>query len=370
MAEVVLDRVWKIYPGDVAAVKDVSVTIPHGEFMVVVGPSGCGKSTTLRMVAGLEEVSKGTISIDGRVVNDVAPKDRDIAMVFQNYALYPHMSVYDNMAFGLRMRKMPRPEIDKRVREAAEILELTQYLPRKPKALSGGQRQRVAVGRAIVRHPKVFLFDEPLSNLDAKLRVQMRTEISRLHRQLGATMIYVTHDQVEAMTMGTRITLLKDGVVQQIDAPLSLYQRPANRFVGEFIGSPAMNVFEGTFRPDGSGYRFEDGILALHLPDVPGGDAFPDRVAMGVRPESLRRAEDLPDVRGTLDLDVDLVEPLGSEIYVHGNVGSKRVVARLGPERPVEPGMKLRLAPDVAHVHFFDAASGVALRPSAHTVAG
>ena len=370
MAEVVLDHVWKIYPGDVVAVRDVSVSIAHGEFMVVVGPSGCGKSTTLRMVAGLEEVSKGTISIDGRVVNDVAPKDRDIAMVFQNYALYPHMSVYDNMAFGLKMRKMPKPEIDRRVRDAAEILELTQYLPRKPKALSGGQRQRVAVGRAIVRHPKVFLFDEPLSNLDAKLRVQMRTEISRLHRQLGATMIYVTHDQVEAMTMGTRITLLKDGEVQQIADPLTLYRRPANRFVGEFIGSPAMNVFEGTFRPDGTGYRFEDGTLSVVFADVPGGDGFPDRVALGVRPENLRRAEDVPAARGTFEMDVDLVEPLGSEIYVHGVVGSKRAVARLGPERPVEPGTRLALAPDPAHVQFFDAASGVALRPSAHPVAG
>jgi multiple sugar transport system ATP-binding protein len=315
------------------------------------------------MVAGLEEISRGTISIGGRVVNDVAPKDRDIAMVFQNYALYPHMSVYDNMAFGLKMRKMPKNEIDARVREAAEILGLTELLARKPKALSGGQRQRVAVGRAIVRHPKVFLFDEPLSNLDAKLRVQTRAEISRLHRQLGATMIYVTHDQVEAMTMGTRITILKDGAVQQIDDPLTLYKKPANRFVAEFIGSPAMNVFEGAFRPEGKGYLFEEGSFSLSLDHVPGGDAFPDRVALGVRPENLRRVDAAGAEAGTLRMDVELVEPLGSEVYVHGRVGDRRVVARLAPEGNVEPGAVLRLAPDAAHLHFFDAASGITLRP-------
>jgi len=369
MAEVVFDRVWKIYPGDVAAVRDVSFQVAHGEFLVIVGPSGCGKSTTLRMVAGLEEISRGTVAIDGRVVNDVAPKDRDIAMVFQNYALYPHMTVYDNMAFGLKMRKMPKPEIDRRVREAAEILELDQYLQRKPKALSGGQRQRVAVGRAIVRHPKVFLFDEPLSNLDAKLRVQMRTEISRLHRRLGATMIYVTHDQVEAMTMGTRITVLKDGTVQQIDDPLTLYRRPANRFVGQFIGSPAMNVFDGTFRPDKTGYLFETGSFALPLGDVEGGDGFPDRVSLGVRPENLRRADGGEPGPGTFALEVDLVEPLGSELYVYGTIDGKRVVARLGPERAVEPGTRVLLSPDPAHLHFFDAANGLALRPSAVDVA-
>ena len=364
MDDVVLDHVWKTYPGDVVAVRDVSLTVARGEFLVIVGPSGCGKSTTLRMVAGLEEISRGTISIGGRVVNDVAPKDRDIAMVFQNYALYPHMTVHDNMAFGLKMRKMPKDEIERRVREAAEILELTDLLKRKPKALSGGQRQRVAVGRAIVRHPKVFLFDEPLSNLDAKLRVQMRSEISRLHRQLGATMIYVTHDQVEAMTMGTRITILKEGSVQQIDDPLTLYRRPANRFVAEFIGSPAMNVFEGSFRPDGKGYLFEEGSFSVAIADVPGGDAFPDRIALGVRPENLRRVDATGDPRGALAVDVDLVEPLGSEVYVHGRVGSRRVVARLEPDSVVEPGTQLRLVPDAAHLHFFDAATGITLRPS------
>ncbi|MFN8177987.1 MAG: sn-glycerol-3-phosphate ABC transporter ATP-binding protein UgpC [bacterium] len=364
MADVVLDHVWKTYPGGVVAVRDVSFSVAHGEFLVIVGPSGCGKSTTLRMVAGLEEISQGTISIGGRVVNDVAPKDRDIAMVFQNYALYPHMTVWDNMAFGLKMRKMAKPEIERRVREAAEILELTELLGRKPKALSGGQRQRVAVGRAIVRHPKVFLFDEPLSNLDAKLRVQMRSEISRLHRQLGATMIYVTHDQIEAMTMGTRITILKDGSVQQIDDPLSLYRRPANRFVAEFIGSPAMNVFEGGFRPDGRGYLFEEGSFSLPLPEVTGGDAFPDRVVLGVRPENLRRVEGASSERGTVEMEVELVEPLGSEIFVHGRIGSHRAVARLAPDSTVELGARVRLAPDPAHLHFFDAHTGISLRPS------
>ncbi len=359
MAEVVLDQVWKFYSGDVPAVRDVSFSVKHGEFLVIVGPSGCGKSTTLRMIAGLEEISRGTISIGSRVVNDVAPKDRDIAMVFQNYALYPHMTVYDNMAFGLKMRKMPKLEIDQRVREAATILELTEYLKRKPKALSGGQRQRVAVGRAIVRQPKIFLFDEPLSNLDAKLRVQTRAEISRLHQRLGATMIYVTHDQVEAMTMGTRIALLKDGVLQQVDDPLTLYRQPANRFVAEFIGSPSMNMFEGAFRPHGPGYRFEDGSLSLALGNVPGGDAFPDRVVMGIRPESLRVSSAADS--NAFAIDVELVEPLGAEIYVHGRIGARRVVARLTPEHDVAPGSKLHLTAAPNQLHFFDAASGAAL---------
>ena len=245
MAEVVFDHVWKIYDNGFEAVKDINFTIKDKEFVVLVGPSGCGKTTTLRMVAGLEEITKGTISIDGRVINEVPPKDRDIAMVFQNYALYPHMSVYDNMAFGLKLRKIPKDEIDKRVKWAAELLGIAHLLDRKPKQLSGGQRQRVAVGRALVRNPKVFLFDEPLSNLDAKLRVQMRTEISKLHTKLEATMIYVTHDQMEAMTMADRIVVMKDGVIQQIDTPLNLYHYPKNKFVAGFIGSPHMNFFKG-----------------------------------------------------------------------------------------------------------------------------
>ena len=245
MASVTLENIQKEYVGGVVAVKDVSIEVHDKEFVVLVGPSGCGKSTTLRMIAGLEDISSGIITIDGKVVNNVPPKDRDIAMVFQNYALYPHMSVYENMAFGLKLRKFPKAEIDKRVREAAKILSIEDYLERKPKALSGGQRQRVAVGRAIVRKPKVFLFDEPLSNLDAKMRIQMRTEISKLHKQLGATMIYVTHDQTEAMTMGDRIVVMKDGNVHQTDTPLNLYNFPVNKFVAGFIGSPSMNFING-----------------------------------------------------------------------------------------------------------------------------
>ena len=264
MAEVVLKDVTKVFDREVVAVDHLNLKVEHGEFVVLVGPSGCGKSTTLRMIAGLEEVTEGEIYIDGRLVNDLPPKDRDVAMVFQNYALYPHMTVYQNMAFGLKMRKYPKSEIEQRVKEAAEILGITHLLDRKPKALSGGERQRVAVGRAIVRRPKVFLFDEPLSNLDAKLRVQMRTEISKLHSQLGATMIYVTHDQMEAMTMGDRIVVLKDGVVQQVDTPLNLYNRPANRFVAGFIGSPSMNFLEGTLVRE-EGLYFDGAVSYTHL---------------------------------------------------------------------------------------------------------
>jgi len=368
MSQVVFANVRKTYPGGVVAVRDASFTIESGEFMVVVGPSGCGKSTLLRMVAGLEDITEGEISIDGRVVNDVAPKDRDIAMVFQNYALYPHMSVYDNMAFGLKMRKYARDEIDRRVREAGAILGLTELLDRKPKALSGGQRQRVAVGRAIVRKPKAFLFDEPLSNLDAKLRVQMRAEISRLHKQLGATMLYVTHDQVEAMTMGTRITIMKDGVIQQIADPLTLYREPANRFVAEFIGSPAMNLFEGTFRPDGTRYRFEHPAFSLAIDGPGNADSFPDRVTLGVRPENLALAREGAAAAAALPVRVELIEPLGSEIYLHGTVGDARLVARLGPDATAEGGETVRLVPDVARRHFFDGSSGGSLRPDTSTV--
>jgi multiple sugar transport system ATP-binding protein len=368
MAQVVFDSVWKIFPGDVAAVRDASFTIEDGEFMVVVGPSGCGKSTTLRMVAGLEDVTRGSISIDGRVVNDVAPKDRDIAMVFQNYALYPHMSVYDNMAFGLKMRKYSKVKIDARVREAAEILGLTEYLDRKPKALSGGQRQRVAVGRAIVRKPKVFLFDEPLSNLDAKLRVQMRSEISRLHNRLGATMLYVTHDQVEAMTMGTRITIMKDGIIQQIDDPLRLYREPENRFVAGFIGSPAMNLFDGTLRRDGGQVMFESEGLSVGLGALEEAAAFPATITLGIRPEGLAIAEG-ESGPGTLDVDVELVEPLGSEIYLHGRTSGLPIVARIGPDHPVAVGDRVTLTFDPGRLHFFDGSTGASLRPSATSVA-
>jgi len=297
------------------------------------------------------------------VVNDLPPKDRDIAMVFQNYALYPHMTVYDNMAFGLKMRKYPKTEIDVRVREAAEILGLGEYLARKPKALSGGQRQRVAVGRAIVRKPRVFLFDEPLSNLDAKLRVQMRAEISRLHRQLGATMLYVTHDQVEAMTMGTRITIMKDGSIHQIDEPLKLYRNPANRFVAEFIGSPSMNILDGKLRSGSRGSILETSTFSVALGRLPGAGALPEKIAVGVRPENLSFAEG-NGIDGVLEVGVELVEPLGSEIYLHGGVGDRRLVARVGPEHTVQVGDRVRLAIDLARMHFFDGETGVALRPT------
>jgi multiple sugar transport system ATP-binding protein len=360
MAQVVLDHVWKTFPGGVDAVRDASLTVEQGEFMVIVGPSGCGKSTTLRMVAGLEEVTRGTISIDGRIVNDVAPKDRDIAMVFQNYALYPHMSVYDNMAFGLKMRKMPKVEIDQRVREAAELLELTPLLVRKPKALSGGQRQRVAVGRAIVRHPKVFLFDEPLSNLDAKLRVQMRAEISKLHRRLGATTIYVTHDQVEAMTMGTRITLMKDGLIQQIDDPLTIYREPANQFVATFIGSPAMNIVPGRI-VRGEALQFISGSLVLPLPDW-NGAALPEKASLGIRPEDLH----LDLVEGpSLETTVEIVEPLGSEVFLHVRAEETPLVARVGSEHTPRVGDRIRLRMDSRKLHFFDSETGQAVPPHA-----
>ncbi|MBI4659320.1 MAG: sn-glycerol-3-phosphate ABC transporter ATP-binding protein UgpC, partial [Verrucomicrobia bacterium] len=295
MAKVIIENLAKTYAeksgAGVRAVNNINLTVEDREFMVLVGPSGCGKSTTLRMIAGLEEISGGTISIDGRIVNNVLPKDRDIAMVFQNYALYPHMSAYDNMAFGLKLRKFPRAEIDARVREAATMLGLTDYLERRPKALSGGQRQRVAVGRAIVRKPKVFLFDEPLSNLDAKLRVQMRTEISKLHSRLGATMIYVTHDQVEAMTMGDRIVVMKDGLIQQIDTPLHLYNHPANRFVAGFIGSPSMNFMEGRLSADGNGgLIFDEGSVRLQISkkyDRYLHDHIGKEVVFGIRPEDI-----------------------------------------------------------------------------------
>ncbi|NWF89458.1 MAG: sn-glycerol-3-phosphate ABC transporter ATP-binding protein UgpC, partial [Ignavibacteriaceae bacterium] len=291
MAEVTLKNVTKVYEGGQIAAKDININVNDKEFVVLVGPSGCGKSTTLRMIAGLEEITSGDLLIDNKKVNDVSPKDRDIAMVFQNYALYPHMTVYENMAFGLKLRKFPKDEIKQRVTEAAKILGLEEYLNRKPKALSGGQRQRVAVGRAIVRKPKVFLFDEPLSNLDAKLRVQMRTEISKLHHNLGATMIYVTHDQTEAMTMGDRIVVMKDGIVHQIDTPLNLYNNPINKFVAGFIGSPSMNFVEGrVIQDNGLTFQSKEKSLILKLTDKYIGklnNQIGKSVWLGIRPEDI-----------------------------------------------------------------------------------
>ncbi|HLP14723.1 MAG TPA: sn-glycerol-3-phosphate ABC transporter ATP-binding protein UgpC [Bacteroidota bacterium] len=362
MASVQLDKVSKMYEGGVMAVRDVTIDIQDKEFVVLVGPSGCGKSTTLRMVAGLEEISGGTISIDGRVVNEVAPKDRDIAMVFQNYALYPHMTVYENMAFGLKLRKFPKQEIDARVREAASILGIEDYLERKPKALSGGQRQRVAVGRAIVRKPKVFLFDEPLSNLDAKLRVQMRTEISKLHYRLGATMIYVTHDQTEAMTMGDRIVVMKDGIVQQINTPLNLYNIPENKFVAGFIGSPAMNFFDGTIeRNDGLVFHEKNSTLTLAIPTskeeaVKG--HIGREVWMGIRPEHVIDARAGAEGGAATMLNVEVVEPMGNEIFVYfTSPSSNQYVARIHANEAPRPQQQMPFGFEMQKAHFFDKAT-------------
>ena len=350
MAEVILKNISKVYEGGISAVKDLSFAVRDKEFLVLVGPSGCGKSTLLRMIAGLEEISSGELLIDGRRCNDVAPKDRDIAMVFQNYALYPHMTVEENLAFGLKLRKLPTAEIKARVGEAAEMLGITPYLTRKPKALSGGQRQRVALGRAIVRKPKVFLFDEPLSNLDAKMRVQMRVEISRLSAQLQTTMIYVTHDQTEAMTMGHRIVCMRDGVIQQYGAPMELYSAPTNKFVAGFIGMPPMNFLPCEW--DGS---------SLHVPGagatgvVRGDFAIqpPAKPILGVRPEHLRLARADLNGRG-LAAEVEVVEPLGAETLVYCRAGDHRAVARVAPETLVGRGDKVTLMPETAHLHFFD----------------
>jgi multiple sugar transport system ATP-binding protein len=359
MASVKLDRVHKVYGNGFVAVHELSLETGDGEFVVLVGPSGCGKSTTLRMIAGLETITGGTLSIGDRVVNEVQPRDRDIAMVFQNYALYPHMSVFDNLAFGLKLRKLPRPEIDRRVREAAATLDITAILDRRPAQLSGGQRQRVAVGRAIVREPQVFLFDEPLSNLDAKLRAQTRKEIARLHRQLGATMIYVTHDQVEAMTLGDRIVVMDRGYVQQIAPPLELYERPLNRFVAGFIGSPAMNFVDGRLvRENGVHFVSTDGRIRFVVNDVPANAAA--FVTAGIRPEHLRLAPagDESAVAATLDV----VEPMGNELILYARTEGHELVARVPPVRPPEPGTTVQLTVDSAHAHLFDGESGVTLR--------
>jgi len=373
MATVRLKNLTKEYAdakgGVVQAVKGIELAIEDREFMVLVGPSGCGKSTTLRMIAGLEEISGGELAIDGRVVNDVPPKDRDIAMVFQNYALYPHMSVYDNMAFGLKLRKFPKADIDRRVREAAAMLGLEALLERQPKALSGGQRQRVALGRAIVRHPKVFLFDEPLSNLDAKMRVATRAEISRLHARLGATMIYVTHDQVEAMTMGDRICVMKDGRIMQVARPLELYNRPDNLFTAGFIGSPPMNFFRGTVRHENGHRRFVEGsgdapAFTLALPDDQLPAASPSRrVILGIRPENLRRADGpAAGPAATILAEVDFAEPMGAETFVHLRTGGTNFVARLDPGREYRRLDRLTVAFDLRSAHLFDAETEQVIR--------
>ena len=363
MAEVILDHVYKRF-GDVTAVKDFNLHIKDEEFMVFVGPSGCGKTTTLRMIAGLEEISDGTLKIGDRVVNDVPPKDRDIAMVFQNYALYPHMNVYQNMSFGLRLRRTPKDEIDRRVRDAAKILQIEHLLERRPRELSGGQRQRVALGRAIVREPKVFLMDEPLSNLDAKLRVEMRASISKLHQRLGVTTVYVTHDQVEAMTMGTRIVVMKDGVIQQVDTPINLYDKPVNRFVGGFMGSPAMNFLVGTVQDGvvkGGGFELKpDAELVQKLQSQNGKKAY-----VGIRPENLylKGNTDIPEANHTIKATVEVVEPLGAETIIIASVdGDQNLVARLDAHAGLKAGDQIDLIADPDKLQAFDLDSELNLR--------
>jgi multiple sugar transport system ATP-binding protein len=363
MAQVLMKDLNKKYD-EVHAVKDVNLNIRDKEFVVLVGPSGCGKSTTLRMVAGLEEITAGQIVIGDRVVNDLPPKDRDIAMVFQNYALYPHMTVYDNMAFGLKMRKFPKAEIQKRVHDAAEILGIQELLKRKPRQLSGGQRQRVAVGRAIVRHPQVFLFDEPLSNLDAKLRVQMRVELKRLHDRLETTAIYVTHDQVEAMTLGDRVVVMRDGWIQQVGEPLELYGKPANKFVAGFIGSPAMNFIDVTITDTGGVTRAEAPGLNVAIPPARAERLRPykgQRITLGIRPEDLHVASGADPRDSCVDAVVDVVEPLGSEILLDVKVGPSVVVARVDPSVRVKVHEPVRLALDPERLQFFDPKSELAI---------
>ena len=356
MAKVELKKIGKLYDGNVRAVSDANITIRDKEFVVLVGPSGCGKTTTLRMVAGLEDISEGELLIDGKLVNDVPPKDRDIAMVFQNYALYPHMSVYDNMAFGLKIRKLPKDEIDQRVKEAARILDIEKLLERKPKQLSGGQRQRVAVGRAIVRKPKVFLFDEPLSNLDAKLRVQMRAELIELHERLQATMIYVTHDQVEAMTMGDKIVVMKDGLIQQIGSPLYLYNNPINKFVAGFIGSPPMNFLNVKVVEENGKILVDEGSFKLE-PDPSHLELLKPYVgkelAFGIRPEDLNVASE-PKPLGQIPAKVTVVEPLGAEIHLQATTPTQGMVARIDPHHLHKHGDSIIFDPVMSKARYFD----------------
>ncbi len=362
MASVSLKHIFKRYPGNVTAVSDFCLEIKDKEFIILVGPSGCGKSTTLRMIAGLEEITEGELYIGDRIVNDVAPKDRDIAMVFQNYALYPHMTVFENMAFGLKLRKTPKEEIKRRVEEAGRILDISHLLDRRPKALSGGQRQRVALGRAIVREPKVFLLDEPLSNLDAKLRAAMRTEITKLHKKLGTTFIYVTHDQVEAMTMASRIVVMKDGIIQQVDTPQNLYDKPCNIFVAGFIGTPQMNFITATLSKEGSDMyvAFENCKFKLPTEKAQNADLAEyvgKEVVLGVRPECIH---DEPMYLSSLeewttDVQVDVTELMGAETYLYLTLGEEtNLIARVSSRSTAQSGDTIKVAFDISHVHIFD----------------
>ncbi|MDE7434858.1 MAG: sn-glycerol-3-phosphate ABC transporter ATP-binding protein UgpC [Lachnospiraceae bacterium] len=361
MASLSLKNICKEYPNGFKAVTDFNLEVADKEFIIFVGPSGCGKSTTLRMIAGLEDISSGEFYIDGKLMNDVEPKDRDIAMVFQNYALYPHMTVFDNMAFGLKLRKVPKDEIKKKVEEAARILDLEKLLDRKPKALSGGQRQRVAMGRAIVRNPKVFLMDEPLSNLDAKLRVQMRAEISALHHRLGATIIYVTHDQTEAMTLGTRIVVLKDGVIMQVDSPQTLYNQPNNLFVAGFIGSPQMNFIDTVCKIEGDKVTLTFDRTAVVLPPAKAkklieGNYNGKTVVMGIRPEDVDDSQAMIEANrdSVIETEVTGYELLGSEVLLYYNAGGASMTAKVDSRTPARLGDTVKLAIDPEKVHVFD----------------
>ena len=361
MASLSLRHIYKKYPGGVTAVSDFNLEVKDKEFLVLVGPSGCGKTTTLRMIAGLEEISEGELFIGDQLVNDVAPKDRQIAMVFQNYALYPHMSVFENMSFGLKLNKTPKEEIKRRVEEAARILDITHLLDRKPKALSGGQKQRVALGRAIVREPKVFLLDEPLSNLDAKLRAAMRTELTKLHNRVGTTFVYVTHDQVEAMTMATRIVVMKDGLIQQVDTPQNLYDSPCNIFVAGFIGTPQMNFIKGTLVKKGADvfFNFED--VSLKLPEEKAqapelAEYIGKEVVVGLRPEGIsdeaKSVEANPET--SFDVNVDVTELMGAEIYLYLNIGETNLIARVSSRSKSRAGDRIKVSFDMSRLHIFD----------------
>jgi len=361
MASLSLKNITKVYPNGFVAVKEFNLEVADKEFIIFVGPSGCGKSTTLRMIAGLEEISSGELWIGDKLMNDVEPKDRDIAMVFQNYALYPHMSVYDNMAFGLKLRKTPKDQIDKLVHEAAKILDIEHLLDRKPKALSGGQRQRVAMGRAIVRDPKVFLMDEPLSNLDAKLRVQMRIEISKLHQRLESTIIYVTHDQTEAMTLGTRIVVMKDGLIMQCDSPQNLYDKPQNLFVAQFIGSPQMNTIDAEVAQEGSDVTLSFGGNTIKLPEAKAkklieGGYVGKTVVLGIRPEDVHDDEmfisSSPD--SVIEATIRVYELLGAEVYLYFDIEQYNWTARVNPRTTARPGDTIKMALDLSKVHVFD----------------
>ena len=366
MASLSLKNICKVYPNGFAAVKDFNLEIEDKEFVIFVGPSGCGKSTTLRMIAGLEEITEGELYIGDKLMNDIAPKDRDIAMVFQNYALYPHMTVYENMAFGLKLRKTPKEEIKRRVEEAAEILGITHLLDRKPKAMSGGQKQRVALGRAIVRNPKVFLLDEPLSNLDAKLRATMRTELTKIHNKVGTTFVYVTHDQVEAMTMATRIVVMKDGLIQQVDTPQKLYDYPCNIFVAGFLGTPQMNFINGKLVARDGGVYFDFQNVSLKLPDEKANaeelkDYIGQEVVIGLRPEAISDSADAvaANPEYSFEVNVDVTELMGAEIYLYLTVGDPEdeptsLIARVSSRSQSRAGDKIKVAVDMSRFHIFD----------------